>query len=397
MGALQRARDGIGANEVFEGNIGAPLLRNVLSMRELMPLIGIRTPYTMVPSSFLGMFVLNMGCNEIIRETSRRIRDELVSEILREERYSLRNERKRPWSVRTRRPFRGRLDKVEITFRDKIKLAEMVVREIGPPWKESERGRPSMFDSTKLCAPLLCKGGLSFVNLRGEMRNIGYDATKDGSGRIPSPSYLHYIFDKKIDSEWYERALERLDDLICELYSVFNEKMNTFVIDGSSLMCDMLIEREVAMKRKLIRDTHQYSALVRTHTNTIRGIKRATNRIAPFIPLIPPDSRLILDREYDVEDNYRKAMENDIEIHIRQRKGHILKPGRKRGRRTFSSFEYRKRKLGERHFGNIDVRGHRCHYRKEENRHKGAILIAFEHNMIAYFKSKLWCDMFMVA
>ncbi len=49
-------------------------------------------------------------------------------------------------------------------------------------------------------------------------------------------------------------ALKMLDGMIHELYSKFNEDMNIFVGDNSSLTCDTLTERKIAMELKLIRE-----------------------------------------------------------------------------------------------------------------------------------------------
>jgi len=71
------------------------------------------------------------------------------------------------------------------------------------------------------------------------------------------------------------------------------------------------------------------------------------------------------------------------------------KPFRREFRKTFDGKEYRKRKLGERCFGNIEIRGVKCYYKKRGSRLKGAILIACEHNIIQYFKNKAWCNLFV--
>jgi len=62
----------------------------------------------------------------------------IAQEIAREERYSLRDERKQPWSVRTRSPFRGVSDKVVPTLKEELQFLEKrVAMELGLPWKES--------------------------------------------------------------------------------------------------------------------------------------------------------------------------------------------------------------------------------------------------------------------
>ena len=118
--------------------------------------------------------------------------DSIAQEIAREERYSLRNERKRPWSVRARRPFRGVIDKVVPTLEEELELAERVVKELGSPWKGSNRGRPPVYDQVKLVAAILVKGMRSFAGLAADLREIDYVMTVDGGDSKPCPSELHH-------------------------------------------------------------------------------------------------------------------------------------------------------------------------------------------------------------
>ena len=110
-----------------------------------------------------------------------------------------------------------------------------------------------------------------------------------------------------------EEALQRIDDLSKEEFSKFEENPNTFAIDGSALSGDTLVERDVLMKILLIRDYFQYQALVRIATNTIRSIKKHTNKIADIVRNLPAGSIVLADPEYDVEENYQVADESPIE------------------------------------------------------------------------------------
>jgi len=60
--------------------------------------------------------------------------------------------------------------------------------------------------------------------------------------------------------------------MIKELYSKFDENMNVFVGDNSALTCENLIEREIALERKLVRATEPFFTLSRIYTNSIRFI-----------------------------------------------------------------------------------------------------------------------------
>ena len=93
-------------------------------------------------------------------------------------------------------------------------------------------------------------------------------------------------------------------------------------------------------------------------------------------------------------ENYQNAKAVHMDLQVKQKRGDARKSIRKTARIRFDRKKYRKRKLGERPFGNIEVRRSKCYYKKQENKLKGAILIACDHNIIAYFNNKAWCSLF---
>ena len=371
-------------------------VNKVLSTREWLPLSGNSVPFSLIPGNIIALIKGDLSVEEAVDLISERTEKFVIQEILREERYSLRDECKQPWSVQTRRPFRGVIDKVEITFRMMLELAERVVNDLGSALKVSKRGRPILYDRIKLLAAILVKGMRSFVDLSTELSNVQYDMTSDGSERYPSSSELHNIF-KQIPVKWMEEALQRLDDLSKEEFSKFKENLDTFVIEGSALSGEILIERDVLTKIRLIRDYFQYQALARIATNTIRSIKKHSNKIGDIIRSLPAGSIVLADPEYDVEANHQVAEESTIELQVKQRKGNARKSRRKAARSRFERKKYSRRKLGERPFGNIESRRSKCYYKLPESKLKGAIIIIIigcTHNIIAYFKNKAWCSRF---
>ena len=165
----------------------------------------------------------------------------------------------------------------------------------------------------------------------GVFSNVQYDMALDGSERYPCSSELYDIF-TQVPAEWMEKALQKLDDLSKEEFSKFEEHLDTFVIDGSALSGEILIEREVLTKIRLIRDYFQYQALLRVATNTIRGIKKHSNKISGIIQSLPAGSIVLADPEYDVEVNYQVADESPIELQVKQRKGNARKSRKKAAR-----------------------------------------------------------------
>lgn len=127
-------------------------LNKILHTREVMALMNNNLPYNLIPEEFMGMFVINKTFREVIEIASERAVNSIIKDILREEKYLLRMEKKRPWATKTRRPFRGHIDKIEITFKDKIKLAEEIAEKIELPFKENKRGKPPLYNKKNFCS-----------------------------------------------------------------------------------------------------------------------------------------------------------------------------------------------------------------------------------------------------
>jgi len=104
--------------------------------------------------------------------------------------------------------------------------------------------------------------------------------------------YLH-----RFQQNGWKKHSRNESDLSKEEFSKFEEHPDTFVIDGSVLK--ILIEREVLTKIRLIRDYFQYRALLRVATNTIRSIKKHSNKISGIIQSLPAGSIVLADPEYD--------------------------------------------------------------------------------------------------
>ena len=150
--------------------------------------MGITIPATLIPGNIIAAIKEDLSIKDAAELIVEKVTDYLIQEIVREERYSPRSEKKRPWSIKTRRPFRGKIDKVQITFRKSIELAEKVASELGSPIEISNRGRPPVYDRVKLAAALLVKGMGSFADLPTDLENIQYDMTVCGSKEYPCSS-----------------------------------------------------------------------------------------------------------------------------------------------------------------------------------------------------------------
>ncbi|MGC9209648.1 MAG: hypothetical protein ACP5GH_07430, partial [Nitrososphaeria archaeon] len=144
------------------------------------------------------------------------------------------------------------------------------------------------------------------------------------------------------------------------------------------------------MKDRLVRDVSNYFALVRITTNTILFISDHTNKISDVAGMMPEGSELLMDAEYDVDENYFLAREHGIQLTVKPRNVPPNSAIRREYVNSFDKRKYGRRKLAERPFGNITKRRTRSYYRSSESKIKGTTLVAILHDMIAYYRSQRW-------
>jgi len=344
-----------------------------------------------IPSEFFVLFEVQTSEEEIIAGLVDCAFSEVVQRTYSQERSALRSEKERPWGLRTYRPFRGQLQDAQPSFTEMLGIAAEIIDEIGMPLPSKSLGRPRTYDWTLILAVLLCKGVLPFSDLERDLRDTGYCKV---DGRTPCDSELHYVY-SRIPEDWLDKALERLDDKVTALYAKFNEFLNEFVIDGTGIPCDSLVERERVMEKRLAKETEEITILSRIITNTVRAVTSHTNKISSFSASLEPGSIIYGDPEFDDKANYRDAEERKLDI--------LIKPKGVEARGTLRSTytekyalnrdRYGRRKLGERPFGNAEKRSLKCSYRKDKE--KGMKLYFCAHNILAYFSNEKWCDLFV--
>ena len=293
--------------------------------------------------------------------------------------------------LRTYRPFRGQLQDAKPSFKEKIRFAEKAIDEIGMPMSPKTRGRRRKYDWKGILAALLCKGVRSFSDLERELRDMGYCKV---DGCIPCDSELHYIY-SQIPEEWLNKALEHLDEKVTALYAKFDAFLNEFVIDGTGIPCDTLVERVAALKKQLAKETEEITILTRIITNTVRAVTSHTNKISAFPDFLEPGSIVYGDPEFDVMANYRDAEERKLDVLVKPRDVEARGALRRSYMEKYAGNKdrYGRRKLGERPFGNAEKRSLKCYYRKDKE--KGMKLYFCAHNILAYFSNEKWCDLFV--
>lgn len=109
------------------------VVNRILSQKKAFSILTSFLPYTLAPGKFIALSKLKGSFEEAIREVCRREEERIINESVKEERALLRDERKRPWGSRTRRPFRGIIDTIKPTFSEILELAGKVVEKLGLP------------------------------------------------------------------------------------------------------------------------------------------------------------------------------------------------------------------------------------------------------------------------
>lgn len=365
--------------------------RGMVREQQLFPLCRQDIPSIIIPREFFVLFEVQTSEEEIITRLGDCVFYEVAQRTYSRERNALRSEKERPWGLRTYRPFRGQLQDAKPSFTEMLRIAEEIIDEIGMPMPSKSCGRPRTYDWKLILAVLLCKGTLSFSDLERRLRDTEYCKVR---GCTPCDSELHYVY-SKIPEDWLDKALERLDDKVTELYAKFDEFLNEFVIDGTGIPCDTLVERVAALQKQLAKETEEITILTRIITNTVRAVSSHTNKISTLSASLEPGSIIYADPEFDVKANYSDAEWRKLDILVKPKD--VAAKSALRGsymeKYAGNKDKYGRRKLGERPFGNAEKRSLKCYYRKDKE--KGMKLYFCAHNIFAYFSNEKWCDFFV--
>lgn len=356
---------------------------------------------------------------ELLERINKSIVDDAVTEILREERYNLRREKKRPWSSRrTRAPFyyRAKGKSKSFSFKAALYLAELVVNKLGPPWKNAKTGRPPWFCSKKLASVLLVKhySGFSFESLKAKLIEIGFDCRRNTKNKkdskIPSKSELHWAL-KKIKLKYLEEALRLLDDCCAQIHEKMFGKdgLNKFGVDGTESTCVEFEEHYHGFEKHLKLTNHKVHALVRLVTNSFCEVstskKENLRDLTVLLKKRKISKRSISNLEiygdafYDSEKNYEFVFYNNSELIVRPNiagKTKIRGFFRKKAHENFSKRRYKIRKITERPFGNTTLRdGNKIWYKRSDMKQKGELLRCITHNIKTYFMQESWTRVFL--
>lgn len=109
------------------------IVNKILNQRKTFSILTSFLPGTLAPNKFIALSKLKASFEDVMREVCRREEERIIDESVKEERALLRDEKKRPWGNRTRRPFRGVIDTVKPTFSEILELAGKVVEKLGLP------------------------------------------------------------------------------------------------------------------------------------------------------------------------------------------------------------------------------------------------------------------------
>ena len=109
------------------------IVNKILNQQKTFSILTSFLPGTLAPNKFIAISKLKAPFEDIVREVCRREEGRIIDQFVNEERALLRDEKKRPWGNRTRRPFRGMIDTVKPTFSEMLELAGKVVEKLHLP------------------------------------------------------------------------------------------------------------------------------------------------------------------------------------------------------------------------------------------------------------------------
>lgn len=115
------------------------IVNKILNQKKTLSILTSFIPGTLAPSKFIALSKLKLPFEDTVKEICREEEDRIIDQFVNEERALLRDEKKRPWGNRTRRPFRGIIDTVKPTFNEILELAGKVVEKLGMPKIEIQK------------------------------------------------------------------------------------------------------------------------------------------------------------------------------------------------------------------------------------------------------------------
>ncbi len=115
------------------------IVNKILTQKKTFSILTSFLPSTLAPNKFIVLSKLKASFEDVVREVCSREEERIIDESVKEERTLLRDEKKRPWGNRTRRPFRGIIDTIKPTFSELLELAGKVVGKLGMPEIEIQK------------------------------------------------------------------------------------------------------------------------------------------------------------------------------------------------------------------------------------------------------------------
>ena len=202
-------------------------MRTMLDDRQALAMTTAFLPNFKIPSEFAALCKLRMSFDQAVENVVMMESSRVINDIAYEERSPLRKEEKRPYSRHTSGPLRGIIDRVK-ALRKRFEIGVKVVEKLGVPdeLKQKKRGRKKVYRPELLLAALIAKGDLSFSDLSEKLKEKGYGT--------PSKSTLFNAF-KALPQQYLNEALKAIDEMVAGLYSKFNEGLNEFAGDNSSV------------------------------------------------------------------------------------------------------------------------------------------------------------------
>ena len=298
--------------------------------------------------------------------------------------------------------------------RQVFKQCRRVVRKLGPPWQVAKRGRPPEHQPEEYAAIAIHRKHFHMA-----LRAAEGDTPFILGNRVDHSNIWWGL--QRISTDYLDRAIELLFDLISELFSP-----DLFISDATGVCTDRYVKRkrpklqpndkpppkglekrgnEVSGDRKL--ETLKLHALIGYNTGPgllivrsaliTRGDAHESPRLKRLLKGINGDGRLLLlDAGYDSEGNYELARDRGFDPVIKLRgvepRGFVRREMAKNFAKNKET--YRLRGLIEAVFGGLETKyGNRTRCRLSKSRRVDCLLMVVSHNLRTYMRALVLREM----
>ena len=279
------------------------------------------------------------------------------------EKYSLKREKKRPWSYKiTRNPINEDVrDKVErLGLKELFHKILALVKEfaVERPIEKGKRGPDAYYDRKMIVALFIMKeinpnARTGFKSIRLQLKGIGLDFRVSDKAKdvVPSETRLKELYRDERLRRWMREFLNWLGiKKVGDILSLLGCQKREFVVDSTKVSSYYSEVREHGIgKRYLRKETFEVQFLYDITADVIVDVRvDSSHHVGEFLVKVPGDSTVYADEEFFTARNCILAYRLGIDFQVMPRKDSKPRGVVKDVVSEFDRRRYRRRKNGER-------------------------------------------------